>query len=220
MSIKSINLTENVYNYLLDVSLREPEILQQLRKETATHPMVNMQISPEQGQFLAFLIKLLNAKKVIEVGVFTGYSSLCMALALPEDGKLIACDTDKASTATAQHYWQKAGISHKVQLEIAPAQETMDTLLSGNEAGTYDFIFIDAEKDEYQDYYERALMLIKSGGVIAVDNVLWSGHPADPKKQDKNTVAIRKFNEQLYFDDRVTISMLPLADGVTLALKR
>ncbi len=220
MSLKSINLTENVYNYLLDVSLREPEILQQLRKETATHPMVNMQISPEQGQFLAFLIELLNAKKVIEVGVFTGYSSLCMALALPEDGKLIACDTDKVSTTIAQRYWQAAGISHKVQLEIAPAQETMDRLLSGNEAGTYDFIFIDAEKDEYPDYYERALKLVKNGGVIAVDNVLWSGYPADPEKQDKNTVAIRKFNEQLHFDDRVTISMLPLADGVTLAIKR
>ena len=220
MSLKSINLTENVYNYLLDVSLREPEILQQLREETATHPMANMQISPEQGQFFAFLIRLLNAKKVIEVGVFTGYSSLCLALALPEDGILIACDTDEVATTIAQRYWQTAGITHKVHLEIAPAQETMDRLLSENEADTYDFIFIDAEKEEYQDYYERALKLVKKGGVIAVDNVLWSGYPADPEKQDKSTVAIRKFNEQLHSDERVTISMLPLADGVTLAMKR
>ncbi len=219
MTRKTLNLSDQVYDYLLSVSLREPEILQQLREETASHPWARMQISPDQGQFLALLVKILNAKKIIEVGVFTGYSSLCMALALADDGKIIACDINEEDTTVAQRYWQQAGVEHKVDLRIAPALETMDALIEKGEHDSYDFVFIDGEKSEYRDYYERSLLLLRTGGLITIDNVLWSGKPADALNTDKDTIAIRDFNSFLHKDMRIEISMLPVADGLTLARK-
>ena len=219
MTRKTLNLTDQVYDYLLSVSLREPEILQQLRAETASHPWARMQISPDQGQFMALLVKILNAKKIIEVGVFTGYSSLCMALALADDGKIIACDINEEDTTVAQRYWQQAGVEHKVALRLAPALETMDALIEKGKQDTYDFVFIDGDKSEYRDYYERSLVLLRSGGLITVDNVLWSGKPADPLNTDKDTTAIRDFNSFLHNDMRIEISMLAIGDGLTLARK-
>ena len=220
MPKKTIGLENQLYNYLLSNSLREAEILRQLRQETANHPYGTMQISPEQGQFMALLVQLLGAKKTLEVGVFTGYSSLCVALALPKDGKAIACDISEEYTAIARRYWQIAGVADKIDLRIAPALETLDKLLAEGEAGTFDFAFIDADKENYEGYYERSLQLIRQGGLIAIDNVLWGGSVANPEVQDSSTQAIRAFNQKLHQDQRVTLSMVPIADGLTLALKR
>lgn len=220
MTTKAIALDDSIYQYLLSVTLREPEVLQQLRQETASHPYAMMQIAPDQGQFLALLVQLIGAKKTLEVGVFTGYSSLSVALALPEDGKVIACDVSEEYTAIARRYWQLAGVSDRIDLRIAPALETLDQLLADGQAGNFDFAFIDADKTNYQNYYERSLQLLRPGGLIAIDNVLWSGKVADPQVQDENTVALRAFNKKLYQDDRVSLSMVPIADGLTLAFKR
>jgi predicted O-methyltransferase YrrM len=220
MSKKSLGLDNRVYEYLLSVSLREAEILTKLRQETDCHPMSIMQISPEQGQFMALLVKLLGAKKTLDIGVFTGYSSLVVALALPEDGKVVACDRDPEATAIARRYWQTAGIEHKIDFRLAPALETLDQLITEGETDSFDFAFIDADKRNYPNYYERALILLRPGGVVAIDNVLWSGSVADPKDTDNRTIAIREFNQKLHQDQRVEISMLPLADGLTLALKK
>ncbi len=220
MSRNSINLTDEVYDYLKSVSLRDDPTLQQLREETATHKWAMMQISPEQGQFMALLIKILGAKRVIELGVFTGYSSLCMAMALPADGQLIACDINEDYTNIAKRYWQQANVSDKIDLRLAPGLETLEALLSDGEAGKFDFIFIDAVKEEYKEYYEHGLELIRPGGLIGIDNVLWGGSVADTANQDTDTVAIREFNEHLHRDQRVDISMLPVGDGLTLARKR
>ncbi|HEY9902181.1 MAG TPA: class I SAM-dependent methyltransferase [Candidatus Sericytochromatia bacterium] len=217
---KTLGLDEHLYNYFLSVSLREPDILRQLREETARLPNAIMQIAPEQGQFMALLIKLLGATKTLEVGVFTGYSSLCVALALPEKGKLVACDVSEEYTAVARRYWQSAGVADKIDLRIAPALETLDELLAAGQAETFDFAFIDADKRNYQGYYERSLQLIRPGGLIAIDNVLWSGRVADAQDQEKNTQALRALNEKLHGDERITLSMVPIADGLTLALKR
>ncbi len=214
-----MQLDDQVYNYLLSVSLRESQIQKECRNETARYPSANMQIAPEQGQFISFLIRVLQVKKAIEIGVFTGYSSLSIAMALPEDGHLDACDIDPEMTAIAQQYWSKANVAEKIKLRLGPAIETLDELIEANQIDSYDFAFIDAHKPEYIDYYERLLRLIKPGGVILVDNVLWSGQPADNEIQDENTVAIRKFNEHLQNDERIFISMLPVADGITLVLK-
>ncbi|PSB03027.1 SAM-dependent methyltransferase [Merismopedia glauca CCAP 1448/3] len=219
MSNKSIGLDSKLYNYLLSVSLREPEILQQLRQETANHPYANMQIAPEQGQFMALLVQLLGAKKTIEVGTFTGYSALAVALALPPNGQVIACDVSAEFTAIARRYWQLAGVDGKIDLRLAPALETLDELLANELAGSFDFAFIDADKENYQAYYERCLKLVRVGGLIAVDNVLWDGQVADNNIQDSSTISIRDFNYQLHNDRRVTISLIPIADGLTLALK-
>lgn len=217
---KTIGIEQPLYDYLLSVSLREPEVLQQLRAETALLPLGVMQIAPEQGQFMALLVKLMGAKKTLEVGVFTGYSSLCVALSLPNDGKLIACDVSDEYTTVARRYWEKAGIANKIDLRIAPASETLDELLAAGEAETFDFAFIDADKSNYYNYYERALQLVRVGGLIAIDNVLWSGAVADREIQDNRTNKIREFNQKLHHDDRVTISLVPIADGLTLALKK
>ncbi len=217
--MKSINLTEDVYDYLLSVSLKESPLQTALRDETARHPQSSMQIAPEQGQFIALLLKLINAKKVMEIGVFTGYGTLTMAQAIPEDGKVVACDINEKDTEIARKYWDQAGVREKIQLALAPAIETMDTLLKNGEEDTFDFIFIDADKQEYPAYFERALKLLRKGGLIMVDNVLWSGKPAMKAEMDKDTVAIREFNEKLKNDARVQISMLPVADGITLAIK-
>jgi predicted O-methyltransferase YrrM len=220
MSNKTLDMSDRLYDYLLSVSLREPEILQKLREETASHPMSQMQIAPEQGQFMSLLVQLIGATRTLELGVFTGYSSLCVALALPEDGLVIACDTSDEYTAIARRYWEMAGVAHKIQLHLRPGLETLDELLAQGEAGTFDFAFIDADKSNYIHYYERSLQLLRPGGVIAIDNVLWSGQVADPTVQDNRTNAIRQFNQRLHHDDRVSLSLVPIADGLTLALKR
>ncbi|MDZ8138946.1 MAG: class I SAM-dependent methyltransferase [Nostoc sp. DedQUE04] len=220
MPKQSIGLDNQLYNYLLSVSLREPEILGKLRQETANHPRSGMQISPEQGQFMSLLVQLIGAKKTLEVGVFTGYSSLSVALALPPDGKIIACDVSKEFTAIARRYWQEAGVADKIDLRLAPALETLDKLLATGQAETFDFAFIDADKENYDGYYERSLQLVRPGGLIAIDNVLWSGQVADKQNQDESTQAIRALNEKLHHDERVTLSLVPIADGLTLAIKR
>ncbi len=213
-------ISDALYDYLLAVSLREPEILQALRQETANHPMSQMQIAPDQGQLMAFLVQLMGAKKALEIGVFTGYSSLAVALALPPDGKLIACDVSEDYTAIARRYWQAAGVADKIDLRIAPALETLEELLAEGQANSFDFAFIDADKSAYGDYYERALQLVRPGGLIAIDNVLWSGRVADPAVTDNRTTLIREFNQRLYQDERISLSLLSIADGLTLALKR
>jgi predicted O-methyltransferase YrrM len=219
MTNQTLGLEPRLYDYLLSVSLREPEILTQLRQKTAQHPLSRMQIAPEQGQFMALLVQLMRAKKTLDVGVFTGYSSLVIALALPPDGKVVACDVSEEYTAIARSYWQQAGVAHKIDLRIAPALETLDRLLAAGDAGTFDFAFIDADKRNYDDYYERSLQLICPGGLIVIDNVLWSGRVADPQIQDNRTNRMRAFNQKLHQDPRITLSLLPIADGLTLALK-
>ncbi|HEY9599094.1 MAG TPA: class I SAM-dependent methyltransferase [Cyanophyceae cyanobacterium] len=220
MTKQTLGLDNQLYDYLLSVSLRESQILRQLREETAQLPNARMQIAPEQGQFMAFLVQLLGARKALEVGVFTGYSSLCVALALPKEGQLIACDVSEEYTAVARRYWEAAGVSDKIDLRLAPALETLDQLLAEGQAGTFDFAFIDADKGNYDGYYERSLQLIRPGGLIAIDNVLWSGRVADPESQERNTQMIRALNEKLHEDERISLSLVPIADGLSLALKR
>jgi predicted O-methyltransferase YrrM len=219
LTTQTIGLNPDLYHYLLSVSLREPEVLNQLRQETARHPQARMQIAPEQGQLMALLVRLMGAKKTLEVGVFTGYSTLSVALALPPDGKVIACDVNQQDTAIARRYWQQAGVANKIELHLAPAAETLDWLLASDQAGTFDFAFIDADKSNYDHYYERSLQLVRSGGLIAIDNVLWSGRVANPAVQDNRTSKIRAFNQKLHQDQRVIISQVSIGDGLTLALK-
>lgn len=220
MSHKTLGLEPTLYDYVLSHSVREPDILQKLREETASLPGAIMQVTPDQGQFLAFLVQLMGAKKVLEIGVFTGYSSLCVALALPSEGKLVACDVSDEYTRIARRYWQAAGVADKVDLRIAPALNTLDQLLEAGEAETFDFAFIDADKNNYANYYERSLKLIRPGGLIAIDNVLWSGRVADPNDTDPRTQSIREFNQKLSQDERISLSLVPISDGITLALKR
>jgi predicted O-methyltransferase YrrM len=191
-----------------------------LRAETAAHPRAGMQISPEQGQFMQLLLKLIGARRVVEVGVFTGYSSLAMALALPGDGRILACDISDEYTAIARRHWAEAGVTHKLELVIAPALATLEARLAAGEAGSYDFAFIDADKGGYHDYYERLLELLRPGGLIAVDNTLWSGAVADPADRSPDTVALREFNARLHADERVDLSLVPIGDGLTLARRR
>jgi predicted O-methyltransferase YrrM len=220
MSNKTLGLPDSIADYLRSTSLREPEILTKLRQETASHPMSQMQIAPEQGQFMALLVQLIGARKTLEVGVFTGYSALSVALALPTDGRIIACDVSEEYTSIARRYWQAAGVAEKIDLRIAPALDTLDHLLITGHTGTFDFVFIDADKNNYDGYYERSLQLVRTGGLIAIDNVLWSGKVADDEIQDNQTRKIRQLNQKLHDDQRVQISMVPIADGLTLALKR
>lgn len=217
--MKYTALDDRLYSYLLSVSLRESNILRQLREETASHAQSGMQISPEQGQFMALLVQLIGSRKALEIGVFTGYSSLSVALALPADGKLVACDISERDTAIARRYWQKAEVDHKIDLHIAPAIQTLDLLLSEGQASTFDFAFIDADKRNYDNYYERSLQLVRSGGLIVIDNVLWDGKVADSQVQDADTLAIRTLNEKLHSDKRVSLSVLAVSDGLTLARK-
>ena len=211
--------SKHLSDYLHSVSLREPEILTQLRQETAQHPMGKMQIAAEQGQFMALLVQLIGAKKTLDVGVFTGYSSLVVALALPPDGKAIACEKSEEYAAIARRWWQQAGVADKIDLHIAPAQETLARLLTTGQTNTFDFVFIDADKSNYDNYYEQALQLVRPGGLIAIDNVLWSGRVADPQVQDNRTKKIRAFNQKLHQDPRISLSLVPIGDGLTLARK-
>jgi caffeoyl-CoA O-methyltransferase len=220
MSNRSIVLTDSLYEYMSDVSLREPPLLLALREETAELTQRSMQISPEQGQFMALLVRLTGARRCLEVGVFTGYSSLATALALPDDGRVIACDVSEEWTAVARRYWKQAGVAHKIELRLAPATQTLDALLAQGQAGTFDFAFIDADKTNYLAYYERTLALLRTGGLALVDNTLWSGRVADPEVADADTVALRHFNEVLHRDERVDLSLLPMGDGLTVVRKR
>jgi caffeoyl-CoA O-methyltransferase len=220
MSNQTIRLNDAGYQYLLQVALREPAVLRRLREDTAGLPQSNMQIAPEQGQFMALLVQLMGARRAIEVGVFTGYSALAVALALPADGRLLACDINADWTARAGRYWREAGVADKIELRLAPALDTLDALLRDGAAGSFDFAFIDADKGNYIAYYERLLPLLRAGGLIAVDNVLWDGTVADPLNNEPDTVAIRAFNEHLRNDERIALSLVPIGDGVSLALKR
>lgn len=220
MSKTTISMTEALSDYLLSVSLREPPLLARLRQETARDPMSRMQIAPEQGQFMRLLAELLGVRRAIEVGVFTGYSSLCIAEVLPEDGRLLACDVSERWTAVARRYWQEAGVEHKVELCIGPALHTLDARLEAGEEGAYDFAFIDADKEGYLPYFERCLRLLRPGGLVCVDNTLWDGAVADPTDQSLDTVALRAFNKALHADERISLSLVPIGDGLTLARKR
>ncbi|HUE25100.1 MAG TPA: class I SAM-dependent methyltransferase [Bryobacteraceae bacterium] len=206
--------------YIRSVSLREPDLLRRLREETAPRADASMQLSPEQGQFLGMLVRMTGATQALEVGVFTGLSSLHVALAMPAEGRLVACDVNAETTAVARRYWSEAGVADKIDLRIAPALETLDALLHDGAEESFDFAFVDADKENYQHYYERVLKLLRPGGLAAFDNVLWHGTVIDDAVQDKDTRAIREFNARLHVDDRVWLSLVAIGDGLTLALKR
>jgi caffeoyl-CoA O-methyltransferase len=220
MTRRTSHLPDDLYAYLLDVSLREHDVLRKLREETAGLERSNMQIGPEQGQLMALLVELLGARKALEIGTFTGYSALAVALALPEDGRLVACDVSEEWTAVGRRHWDEAGVAHKIDLRLAPALDTLNGLLANGEADTFDFAFIDADKEGYEAYYERVLRLIRPGGLIALDNTLWEGKVVDPEVTDPDTQAIRAINAKLATDERVTLSLIPVGDGLTLARKR
>lgn len=221
MSRRTLNLDDTLYQYVLDHSVREHPAQAALREVTRTHPYAMMQISPEQGQFMALLIKLLGARRTIEVGVFTGYSALTVALALPADGKVLACDINDEFTRVGKPYWEQAGVAGKIDLKLAPAVQTLDARLAVGEAGQYDFAFIDADKSSYDAYYERCLQLLRTGGLIAIDNTLWSGKVAVPAlPEDADTAALQKLNAKIHKDERVDMALLPIGDGLTLARKR
>jgi caffeoyl-CoA O-methyltransferase len=222
MSRRTLTLDDRLYQYLLDASLREHPQLAALREATREHPRANMQIAPEQGQFMQLLVKMLGARRTIEIGVFTGYSALAVALVLPDDGRVLACDISDEFTRIGRPFWQRAGVAHKIELVLEPALQTLDARLATGEAGHYDFAFIDADKTNYDDYYERCLRLLRTGGLIAIDNVLWSGRVADriDAIADPDTAALQWLNTKLHRDERIDLSLLPIADGLTLARKR
>lgn len=219
MGKQTLNLTDDLYSYLLDVSLRESPVLKALRKETDELENSQMQVSPDQGQFMALLVKLIAAKQIIEIGTFTGYSALAMALALPDDSTIIACDNSEKWTAIARKYWQLAGVNEKIDLRLAPALETLQSLIDGGHADQFDLVFIDADKVNIRNYFEHSLILLKAGGVVLVDNVLWSGSVINSSDESDDTCSIRDFNESLLQDARVEISLLPIGDGLTIARK-
>ncbi|HEY6527085.1 MAG TPA: class I SAM-dependent methyltransferase [Cellvibrionaceae bacterium] len=220
MSRRTLQLDDSLYDYVLTHSLREHPAQEELREITRTWPQANMQISPEQGQFMALLVRLIGAKRAIEIGVFTGYSALTTALALPADGYLLACDITDADVRVGQPYWQAAGVAEKIDLVIAPAQQTLQARLTAGEAGTYDFAFIDADKAAYKDYYELCLELLRPGGLIVIDNVLWSGKVVHRANGDADTEALQLLNAEIHLDERVDMSLLPVSDGLTLVRKR
>jgi caffeoyl-CoA O-methyltransferase len=220
MANKTIGISDDLQQYVVELGVREPDVLARLRAETAALPQHRMQVAPEQGAFLALLVELIGARRCLEVGTFTGYSSTAVALALPEDGTLVCCDVSREWTDVARRYWADAGVADKIDLRLAPAVETLDGLLGAGEEATYDFAFVDADKTGYAAYYERLLRLVRPGGLIAIDNTLWGGRVVDPEVDDADTTAIRAFNRRLADDDRVSLSLLPLADGVTLARRR
>ncbi|MGW8246807.1 MAG: class I SAM-dependent methyltransferase [Acidiferrobacterales bacterium] len=220
MGKSTLQLDEKLYDYLLSVSSRETPVLKRLREETDKLAEAGMQISPDQGQFMALLLKLISATRVIEIGTFTGYSALVMAMALPEDGQIICCDKSEEWTSMARRYWKEASVERKIDLRLGDALDTLDALIKSGNENTFDFAFIDADKVNYPNYFERCLSLLRQGGLIAVDNVLWGGSVINPEKQDDDTIAIRAFNKQLKDDDRVDISLVPIGDGLTLAWKK
>ena len=219
MSRRTLNLDDELYRYVLQASVREQPAQTALREATASHPHAGMQISPEQGQLMGLLVKLIGARRTIEVGVFTGYSALAVALALPADGHLLACDTSDEYTRIGRSFWEQAGVAHKIDLRLAPARETLDAQLAAGAAGGFDFAFIDADKSGYDDYYERCLQLLRPGGLIAIDNTLWGGSVVRPA-QDADTAALQQLNAKVHADTRVDMALLPIGDGLTLARKR
>lgn len=219
MSRTHIQLTDELAGYLRRISLREPDALRRLREETAQLPQGGMQITPEQGQFMRLLARLMNVRKALEIGVFTGYSSSSVALGLPAHGKLVACDVNAEWTEIARRYWRELGVESRIELHLGPALQTLERFVAEGESGTFDFAFIDADKENYDKYYEAALLLLREGGLIAVDNVLWHGRVIDSSVNTEETQALRRFNEKLVADTRVMISTLPIGDGLTLAMK-
>jgi caffeoyl-CoA O-methyltransferase len=213
-------LDDGLYRYVVEHSVREHPVLAELREETSRIEHGGMQIGPDQGSLMQLLVRLVGARRCIEVGVFTGYSSLAVALALPADGTIVACDVSEAWTSIARRYWRKAGVADRIDLRLAPAGDTLAAMLAAGEAGIYDFAFIDADKTGYCDYYEKCLRLLRAGGLIAVDNTLWSGEVADPGKHGRDTRALREFNDALHRDERIDVAMLTVGDGLTLARKR
>ena len=220
MTARTLNLDDSLYHYLLDVSLRETPLLKRLRDETQALPMARWQVAPEQGQFLALLVKLIGARRVLEIGTFTGYSALCMAAALPEDGSLICCDIPGDYNATALRYWQEAGLAGRIDLRLAPALETLGEIERQGQGGQFDLVFIDADKANYPTYLEHALRLLRVGGLAVFDNTLWSGRVLEENPESADTRAIHVLNRALKTDARVDLSLLPLGDGLTLCRKR
>jgi predicted O-methyltransferase YrrM len=220
MTARTLNLDDSLYHYLLDVSLRETPLLKRLRDETQALPMARWQVAPEQGQFLALLVKLTGARRLLEIGTFTGYSALCMAAALPDDGSLICCDMPGDYNATARRYWQEAGLAGRIDLRLAPALQTLDELERQGQGGQFDLVFIDADKANYPIYLEHALRLLRVGGLAVFDNTLWSGRVLEENPQSADTRAIQALNRALKDDSRVDLSLLPLGDGLTLCRKR
>lgn len=220
MSTRTLPLDDQLYSYFQGVSLREPPVFERCRIETAELPLSCMQIAPEQGQFLHLQLRLLGARRAIEIGSFTGYSGLWIASALPPKGCLYACDINKEWTSLARQYWEEAGVMNRIDLRLGPASDTLDELLAGENQNTIDFVFIDADKECYDDYYEKSLRLLRPGGLVAIDNVLWHGKVADASAHDPDTNAIRALNEKIHNDDRVNIAMLPIGDGLTLCQKK
>jgi predicted O-methyltransferase YrrM len=220
VSNKSIVLTDDLQQYMVDVGVREPPILARLREETSALPMHQMQIAPEQGAFMALLVELMGAERCLELGTFTGYSSLAVAMVLPPDGRIVCCDVSEEWTDIARRYWQEAGVEDRVHLRLGPALETLTAMIAAGEANTYDFAFIDARKEEYDDYYERTLRLLRPGGLMAIDNIFQGGDVVDAADDSPDTVAVRALNEKIRHDERVSISLVPIADGLMLARKR
>ena len=220
MSSRTLQLTEPVRDYLVRVGVREPALLAELRAETEQLPQSNMQICPEQGALTAMLTRLMGAERVLEVGTFTGYSSVAMALALPESGRITCCDLSDEWTRIARRYWERAGVADKVELRLGPAVETLDLLLAEGRAGLYDLAFVDADKESYLAYHERCLQLLRPGGAVLYDNVLWGGSVLDDDDDRASTVAIRELNEALAADDRIDLVMVPVGDGLTICRRR
>ena len=220
MSSRTIYLTDALYEYLLGASLREPDVLRRLREETRSMPEADCQISPEQGQFMGLLLRVMGAKRVLEVGTFTGYSSTAMALALPEDGTVVTCDRSEQWTAIARRYWRKAGVEGRIELLLGEAEETLQRLRKERGRDSFDFAFIDADKTKDGVYFEHSMELVRMGGIIAIDNTLWSGRVADKTRRDADTRAIRAFNAERLKDQRIDLSLVPIADGLTLCRKR
>jgi predicted O-methyltransferase YrrM len=219
MAGRYLHLDDKLFDYVVAHSVREHPAQAALREATRNHPHAGMQISPDQGQLMALLVRLLGARRTIEIGVFTGYSALCVALALPEDGRVLACDINDEYVGVGRPHWQAAGVAHKIDVVLGPALETLDARLAAGEAGQYDFAFIDADKTGYDAYYERCLQLLRAGGLVAIDNVLWSGAVAQPAR-DTDTAALQALNDKLHADARVDLAMVAISDGITLARKR
>ncbi|MDJ0740812.1 MAG: class I SAM-dependent methyltransferase [Gammaproteobacteria bacterium] len=220
MTNRTLRLDDRLYDYLLANSLRETPLMRELREVTARDDMAHMQIAPEQGQLMALLVELIGARRIIEIGTFTGYSALCMAQAMPDDGRVVCCDVSEEWTSIARRFWERAGIAARIDLRIAPALDTLDALLADGRSGEFDMAFVDADKTHYADYYERCLELLRPGGLMLFDNTLWSGRVADADAHDDDTIALRRLNELLHVDERVSLSLVPIGDGLTLALRR